>query len=428
MLQQSAHKTIETEKSEPFWSTIFHGLLSSFNLVYWLSFLGILGFFIWFLQPSKCKEPQNKQEKIECSSGHEEDELDLLLLENLKKRHIRSEYQTKYPTIYESSEENSLPKQVTIKHKVQEKEPDSLVDNVDERDHDEVVKRLEKRILKKESTSDNSDKTESGSQNSILELFNVKHLQAIGDHFKDLREVADAIKTAGLENSQLIFGIDFTISNLENGLMTFNGRSLHYCDEDIKNPYQKVIEILGKTLECFDIDGRIPAFGFGDSTTKDRKVFSFSPSRYCNGFKDVLVRYNQILNDVQLSGPTNFAPLIKESIKIVKETRQYHILVIVADGQVTNERQTRDAIVEASKYPLSIIMVGVGDGPWDMMNEFDDSLPKRQFDNFQFVNYHEVTENCENPDEIFALNALMEIPDQYKSIKELKLLDKIQSV
>lgn len=56
-------------------------------------------------------------------------------------------------------------------------------------------------------------------------------------------------------------------------------------------------------------------------------------------------------------------------------------------------------------------MIGVGDGPWTMMSEFDDQLPERRFDNFQFVNYNTIPRgNLNNPDGGFAMQALMEIP------------------
>ncbi|KAL6969363.1 E3 ubiquitin-protein ligase rglg5 [Sarracenia purpurea var. burkii] len=124
-----------------------------------------------------------------------------------------------------------------------------------------------------------------------------------------------------------------------------------------------------------------------------------------------------------MAGPTSFAPMIEMAMSIVEESGgQYHVLLIVADGQ---EQKTINTIIKASEYPLSIILVGVGDGPWDTMREFDDNIPARAFDNFQFVNFAELM--SKNVDLLrkqteFALAALMEIPSQYKATIELNIL------
>ena len=67
--------------------------------------------------------------------------------------------------------------------------------------------------------------------------------------------------------------------------------------------------------------------------------------------------------------------------------------MIVADGQIMARRETEEALIEAARVPLSIVLVGVGDGPWDVMREFVDELPEREFDNFQFVDFHELVDD-----------------------------------
>ena len=247
------------------------------------------------------------------------------------------------------------------------------------------------------------------------------------DRFSSFEEVANAIKLAGVESINLIVGVDFTASNEWQGRKCFGGKSLHHLSRNTKklNPYQRVIRIISKTLEPFDEDHLIPAFGFGDSESKDHSVFSFNEDGSpCQGLHSVLEKYSEVVNRVSLSGPTSFAPIIAKAVEIIQQEKTYSILVIIADGQVADEQdqKTADAIVEASHYPLSIIVVGVGDGPWDQMHEYDVKLPQRRFDNFQFIEFDQVIHNVKYPDAAFALHALMEIPDQYNSIKKFGLI------
>ena len=254
-----------------------------------------------------------------------------------------------------------------------------------------------------------------------------KSAHAILDKYDTMAELQDALRAAGLESSNLIIGIDFTKSNTWTGKNSFGGQCLHTVNptNPLYNPYQRVIDSIGRALEVFDDDRLIPTFGFGDTTTTNKAVFSFMPNEQpCAGVQQVLQRYNEIVPLTNLSGPTNFAPLIRKAIDIVRVTKSYHVLLIIADGQVDNEADTVQAIVEASSYPLSIVCIGVGDGPFDKMVHFDDKLTQNKFDNFQFVNYYEVvTQAPEIQDVVFAVKALQEIPDQYCFIKEHGYLD-----
>ncbi|XP_024962280.1 E3 ubiquitin-protein ligase RGLG4 [Cynara cardunculus var. scolymus] len=263
----------------------------------------------------------------------------------------------------------------------------------------------------------------------------------IPDNYSSLEQVTQALRESGLESSNLILGIDFTKSNEWTGKVSFNNRSLHAIG-DFPNPYEKAISIIGQTLAPFDDDNLIPCFGFGDATTHDQEVFSFhDDASPCHGFEEVLTCYKRVVANVQLAGPTSYAAVVNAAMDIVEKSGgQFHILVIIADGQVTRsintsdgdvslqEQKTISSIVEASLYPLVIVLVGVGDGPWDDMRKFDDKIPTRGFDNFQFVNFTGIMSKDSSPphkEAAFALAALMEIPIQYTAVTELGLLGRV---
>jgi len=227
---------------------------------------------------------------------------------------------------------------------------------------------------------------------------------------------------AGGAEISLMVGVDFTASNGNQAGMN----SLHYVSPTYGNlnPYQKTIETVGSVLAPYDHDGLIEPYGFGAQLPGRPEVnhcFPFSlneKDNSYNGIQNVMYAYNNIIKKVTLSGPTHFAPLIQRaSRKVESESREkYTILLIITDGEICDYDETVDAIVQASKLGLSIVIVGVGKASFKNMEDLDgddsklkSGSKKASRDIVQFVPFNKYGENIHR----LAEETLKEIPKQF---------------
>ncbi|XP_043246463.1 copine-8-like [Amphibalanus amphitrite] len=227
--------------------------------------------------------------------------------------------------------------------------------------------------------------------------------------------------------------IDFTASN---GAPT-SAESLHtLCVRDpsgnIYNPYVTALRAVGEIIQDYDSDKQFPVLGFGarlppDGVVSHEFFVNLSPvSPYCHGVQGVVEAYQQCLPRIQLYGPTNFAPVIHHVANFARQSRngsQYCILLIITDGVITDMPQTKQAIVEASGLPLSIIIVGVGTADFSAMEELDGDEVRVSYcgraaerDIVQFVPFAELQRG--DPATLrarLAREVLAEVPSQFIS-------------
>ena len=231
-------------------------------------------------------------------------------------------------------------------------------------------------------------------------------------------------------NINLTIGIDFTGSNGHYK----DKPSYHYLDGGMNN-YEKAIRSCGDIVAHYDNDQLFPVFGFGfcfiDSTLNnfEGKYTDFNYPINCNTedpnikFIDgVLKEYRNFITKIHLSGPTYFSPMINDlNLEVKKELSEgkimnYHILMILTDGQIDDMDETKDALVEASFLPISVIIIGIGDGNFGNMDILDaDENPlydknrrKADRDLVQFVPFNNFKDNPQK----LAEEVLEEIPRQ----------------
>uniref|UniRef100_A0AAY5EPJ2 Copine-3 n=1 Tax=Electrophorus electricus TaxID=8005 RepID=A0AAY5EPJ2_ELEEL len=230
-------------------------------------------------------------------------------------------------------------------------------------------------------------------------------------------------------------GIDFTGSNGD----PRSPDSLHYLSPSGVNQYLNALWSVGLVVQDYDTDKLFPAFGFGAQVPPNFQVshefpLNFNPSSpYCEGVEGIVQAYRTALPQVRLYGPTNFSPIINHVARIAAQqptAAQYFVLLIITDGEITDMDQTKQAIVNSSKLPMSIIIVGVGEADFKAMDVLDGDngilkSPSGEAavrDIVQFVPFKDFTNS---PKETLAQSVLAEVPSQLVSYFRMRGLSPV---
>jgi len=237
----------------------------------------------------------------------------------------------------------------------------------------------------------------------------------------------------GGEQLNLVVAIDFTGSN---GVPT-QPSSLHAFKPGQLNEYQTALAGVGQIVLNYDFDQVVPVYGFGGKphfpTMNQNTVSHCFPCTGDNnksqvlGLQGIMEAYQYALQNVELSGPTYFNPLITEALKACavnkqNETDIYTILLILTDGEIHDMDETIDSIVKAAELPISIVIIGVGNADFTKMDILDGDKglansrgQKAARDFVQFVPFRKYQHDIG----LLAKHVLHEIPEQLVQYKTL---------
>jgi len=292
-------------------------------------------------------------------------------------------------------------------------------------------------IRKDKYIGDNSftlNKLKSNLDNDLMETIEIKSkkygklgLLKISYNRKEKLGIEKFVKKGQIN---LEIAIDYTYSNGNPEEPT----SLHYKYGETPNDYEKAIKSCGDILAFYDSDELFPVYGFGGIFQGQDKIshcfninFNDDDANIMK-VENIIKFYKESLDKVQLFGPTYFSQVINKVINNINnnlennpQQNNYYILMILTDGIINDMKRTIDCIVEGSKLPLSIVIIGIGDADFTNMDILDgDKKPLinssgeiRKRDIVQFVKFNNFKneKGVRNGDEL-AEEVLKEIPRQ----------------
>lgn len=102
-----------------------------------------------------------------------------------------------------------------------------------------------------------------------------------------------------------------------------------------------------------------------------------------NSISEALEYYRKNLSAVEPYEPTSMAKLIEKIRCMIiylnkYNKKQYNLLVILTDGDISDRQQCVDRIVEASIEPLSILILGIGPGTFENLEYLESGVDHKE--------------------------------------------------
>ena len=226
----------------------------------------------------------------------------------------------------------------------------------------------------------------------------------------------------------IMIGIDFTSSNGD--LKSSN--SLHFTNNNGHlNDYQSAIFNVCNILLKYTHDQKAAMFGFGAkpffpnfSSADVHHCFPLTGIKsnpYVVGMNGIMETYKKAVLEVQMWGPTIYSDIINQALLMAQEVKirdniEYNILLLLTDGELQDVEKACDCIMKASKLPLSIIIIGIGNENFGFIENL-----KRKWNHygingnilrecFNFLPLAKYKNDIEN----FRKDLLSKIPEQVK--------------
>lgn len=192
-----------------------------------------------------------------------------------------------------------------------------------------------------------------------------------------------------------IIAVDLTRSNASIN----DPHSLHYMSGDGINAYATTIKAMGDVLSSYtagDEDGFL-MYGFGAKIPPTHTICSHCFSLTGNflmpavpDVKSLVEAYQNSLKVVTLHGPTRLTKVLDTAFIWARPHAEattegsngidmkYHVLLLITQGGVEDDEEIVAQISEAAAIPLSIVIVGVGEGDLTFLRDLNAEVKAHQ--------------------------------------------------